>query len=32
VRDGLVARFDEHFDSVPFVFSLGGTITFPDAK
>jgi ketosteroid isomerase-like protein len=32
VTDGRVTRFDEYFDSVPFVFSLGGTITFPDAN
>jgi ketosteroid isomerase-like protein len=31
IEDGLITRFDEHFDSVPFVFSLGGTITFPEA-
>jgi len=29
VRDGRVARFDEYFDSLPFVRSLGGTVTVP---
>lgn len=32
VRDGLLVRFDEHFDSLPFAVSLGGTTTFPEAS
>lgn len=32
VRDGRVSRFDEYFDSLPFVLALGGSVSVPGGE